>query len=334
MRAVSLLSGGLDSLLATRMMIEQGLEVHALNFVTTFCTCTPKSSSCSAATSAVRQLGIELKVLDNTEGLIGAVKSPRFGYGRNMNPCLDCRILMFSRAREHMEEIGAEFLITGEVLGERPMSQHRDALRLIEKESGLSGLIVRPLSAALLEPSIPEQKGWVDRQAMLAISGRSRRPQMELAESFELHDYPCPAGGCRLTDPQFAARIRDLLEHRPDFTINDTRLLKVGRHFRLSPHTKAVVGREEPENERLTALAEPADVSMEPAEVPGPLTVLRGESQEPMLQLAAAITARYTSKAPDESAVRVALIGGPPQGRILEVMPAGDDELDALRIGA
>ena len=209
MRAVALLSGGLDSLLAIKVMLEQGVEVEALNFVSVFCTCTPKSSSCSAARSAVRQLGVPLKALNTSKQFLEVVKSPKHGYGRNLNPCLDCRILMFRQARTYLRKTGASFVITGEVLGERPMSQRREAMKLIEAEAGLEGLVVRPLSAALLEPTIPEQKGWIDRSRLLKIRGRSRKPQIELARTYGLTDYPCPAGGCLLTDAGFAGRMMD-----------------------------------------------------------------------------------------------------------------------------
>jgi tRNA-specific 2-thiouridylase len=329
-RAVSLLSGGLDSLLATKVMLEQGLEVHAINFVTAFCTCTPKGSSCSAAVSAVRQLGIGLKTVNNSRPLIEAVKHPRYGYGSNMNPCLDCRILMFGSAREYMEEIGASFIITGEVLGERPMSQRRDAMMLIEKAAGLKGLVVRPLSAALLEPSIPELKGWVDRSKLLALHGRSRAPQIELARSYDLRDYPCPAGGCLLTDPGFAARMRDLMTHEPDFGLNDVQLLKSGRHFRLSPAVKAVVGRNEDENARLNNLSREGDALLELVDFPGPLTVVRGPAGEGELALASAITARYT-KGSGQSSVLVRVRGNGRHNE-LRVRPASEEAVGAVRI--
>ncbi|NQT21487.1 MAG: hypothetical protein HQ592_17410, partial [Planctomycetes bacterium] len=215
MRAVALLSGGLDSVLAVRVILDQGIDVEALNYVTVFCTCTPKNSSCSAASTAAAHLGVGLKTINTSRELLGAVKNPRHGYGRNLNPCLDCRILMFLKAKEYMQEIGASFLITGEVLGERPMSQRRDAMAIIERESGLDGLIVRPLCAKALEPSIPEKEGWVDRSKLLGITGRSRKPQIALAESYGINDYPCPAGGCLLTDAGFAARLRALMQHNP-----------------------------------------------------------------------------------------------------------------------
>ena len=226
MKAVMLLSGGLDSLLAARVLLDQGIELEALNFVTAFCNCTPKSRCCSSAASAVQQLGISLKVINSTQDFLKVVRNPAHGYGSNLNPCIDCRILMFRKAADYMRETGASFIVTGEVLGERPMSQRREAMNLIEKEAGLEGLIVRPLSAELLDPSMPEKEGWIDRKKLLAIRGRSRKPQIALAASYGLKDYPCPAGGCLLTDPIFAARMRDLMQHKPAFTVPDVSFSK------------------------------------------------------------------------------------------------------------
>ena len=332
MRAVALLSGGLDSILAVRLILDQGVEVEALNFLSVFCTCTPRSSSCSAAKSAVRQLGVDLKVTNTTDEFLEIVKRPKHGYGRNLNPCLDCRIMMFRRAGEHMRKTGASFLVTGEVLGERPMSQRRDAMRIIEKEAGLDGLIVRPLSAALLEPSIPEKEGWIDRSKLLAIAGRSRKPQIALAKSYSINDYPCPAGGCLLTVPSFTERMRDLMRFTPDFCLSDVRLLKVGRHFRLSDSAKAVVARNDVENDQLLELTTDDDVLMETADFTGPLTVVRGEAGDEDLLFSAAITARY-SKTNGRDDVRVVLTSkdGSPRGE-LRVSPAEDAGLAGVMI--
>lgn len=328
--AISLLSGGLDSILATRVILDQGVEVEAVNFVSVFCTCTPKTSSCSAAASAVKQLGVGLKTMNTSSEFFEIVKNPKHGYGRNINPCIDCRILMFRKASEYMREVGASFLVTGEVLGERPMSQRRDAMQLIEKESGLEGLIVRPLSAALLEPSIPEKEGWIDRTKLLSIKGKSRKPQIELAKSYGINDYPCPAGGCLLTDAGFAARMRDLMQYTPDFCVNDVQLLRTGRHFRLSRTAKAVVGRDEKENERILALSTAEDSLLEAIDFMGPLTLVRGVETDKDLNLAAAITARY-GKGRALDRVRVSVSGE--ETAMLEVEPAGEDILGELRMG-
>jgi tRNA U34 2-thiouridine synthase MnmA/TrmU len=238
MKAIALLSGGLDSTLAAKVVMQQGIELEALNFLTVFCTCTHRGESCLASQKAVDSLGIPLRVFNVSEEYLEVVKHPRHGYGSNMNPCIDCRIFMLRRAKAYMESVGASFIVTGEVLGQRPMSQRKDSMCLIEKEAGLEGSILRPLSAKFLPASIPEKEGWVDRERLLNIQGRSRKPQIKLADHFGIQDYPCPAGGCLLTDPGFSKRMRDLILHHPDFSLNDVHLLKVGRHFRLSPKVK------------------------------------------------------------------------------------------------
>ena len=230
-KAIALLSGGLDSTLAVRLILDQGIEVQALSFVTPFCTCNRKGR-CEAKKVAV-EFGIPIRTVALTEEFFPLLRNPKHGYGRGMNPCLDCRILMFSLAKENLEEMGAEFVLTGEVLGQRPMSQHLRAMRIIDRESGLEGRVLRPLSAHLLPPTMPERQGIVQREKLLGIRGRSRREQMALARGYGIADYPCPAGGCRLTEPGFARRMRDLVAHRMDFDLNDVSLLKVGRHFRL-----------------------------------------------------------------------------------------------------
>jgi tRNA-specific 2-thiouridylase len=250
-----------------------------------------------------------------------------------MNPCLDCRILMFSRARERMEEMEAAFVFTGEVLGERPMSQRREAMRLIERESGLDGRLLRPLSARLLPPTIPEKEGLVDRDKLLAIEGRSRKPQMALAEQYNINDYPCPAGGCRLTDPGFARRMRDLVRHKENFDLNDVNLLKVGRHFRLSPEAKAVVGRNQEENHRILALAKEGDILFEVQDWGSPITLLRGQASEKEIHLAAAITVRYSDALGEASEVVVRY--GSDYATLDEILRASslkEDQLTELRV--
>jgi len=293
-KAIALLSGGLDSILATRIILEQGIEVEAVNFLTVFCTCTARGKTCLASKSAADKLGIKLKVFEISKEYLEVVKKPKYGYGAHLNPCLDCRIFMFKKAGQYMREIGAQFLITGEVLGERPMSQRKEAMRIIERDSGLEGLILRPLCARLLEPTIPEKEGLVNREKLLCIKGRSRKPQIELAVQFGINDYPCPSGGCLLTDPGFSRRMKDLMEHNPDFDLNDVQLLKLGRHFRLSPQTKLIVGRNEEENTKLLNLSKDKDIFLQPFEIKGPVGVLRGLVDENILSLASSIIARYS----------------------------------------
>lgn len=298
-KAIALLSGGLDSILAVKLMLDQGIEVTAVNFLTTFCTCTNKGCE-HAGTKAARTLKVHLKIFHMAEEYLEVVKNPKHGYGSNMNPCLDCRILLFRKAKEYMSQIGASFIITGEVLGERPMSQRRDAILLIEKEAGLKGLIVRPLSAKAFEPTIPEIEGIVDRNKLLDISGRSRKPQIALAREFGINDYPCPAGGCLLTDPGFAGRMKDLIKHN-SLNMADVKLLKIGRHFRLSGDAKLVIGRDEKENEALKAHIKDGDICFELKDIAGPLSILRGGEDESLLKLAANIAAYHTKNRNDKT---------------------------------
>jgi hypothetical protein len=312
------------------LILEQGIEVEALNFVTPFCTCSRGGGGC-AARRAADEAGIPCKTIAVTEELFGVIKNPKHGYGSEMNPCLDCRTLMFSKAKQRMEETGAAFVFTGEVLGQRPMSQHRRAMHIIERESGLEGRLLRPLSARLLEPTIPEKEGLVDRARLLAIQGRSRKPQMTLAEAHSIRDYPCPAGGCRLTDPNFARRMRDLMRFNGGFGLNDVNLLKVGRHFRLSPKTKAVAGRDESENRRIIGLAQDGDHLFEVKGFGSPITLLRGRADEGGIRLVAAITARYSDADGDEVQVtygrRYAALS-----ESISVSPAPEDTLAELRL--
>lgn len=293
-KAISLLSGGLDSILATRLILEQGIEVEAINFLTVFCTCTRRGNNCLASKSAADKLGIKLKVFEVSKEYLEIVKNPEYGYGSNLNPCLDCRIFMLKKAGQYMREVGASFLITGEVLGERPMSQRKDAMRIIEKDSRLEGLILRPLSARLLEPTIPEKSGLINRDKLLAIKGRSRKPQIQLAKQLNINDYPCPAGGCLLTDSGFTKRMKDLINHKKVFTVNDVKLLKVGRHFRFDSQAKLIVGRNKEENDKLLNLAKENDLCFYPTQVKGPIGIGRGIFSEDDIIVASSIVARYS----------------------------------------
>ncbi len=331
-KAVALLSGGLDSILATKLILEQGIEVEALNFLTVFCTCTPANQGCLASRSAAERLGIKLKVIEASQEYLEILKKPKFGYGANMNPCLDCRILFFKKAKEYMQETNASFLITGEVLGERPMSQRREALRLIERETGLEGLILRPLSARLLEPTIPEEKGWVDRERLLSIQGRCRKPQIRLAKDLAINDYPCPSGGCLLTDPAFSRRVKDLIKYKSDFDLNDVVLLKLGRHFRLSPQAKLIVGRNEKENNSLLNLAKKDDLCLYPVKIKGPTGILRGKLIEELICTCAGIIARYSDNNGNKQ-IEIAYRRVPyAQEEVLRVNALSQEKLSSWRI--
>lgn len=303
MKAIALLSGGLDSTLAAKLILQQGIEVEAVSFSTVFSASSTESSP-RASEKAANALGIRLKVFEISKEYLQLLKRPQYGYGKNLNPCIDCRIFMLNKTKEYMRERGASFLITGEVLGERPMSQHRNALMIIDRDAEVKGSVLRPLSARLLEPTIPEKEGWVDREKLLDFRGRSRKPQIALAHELNIRDYPSPAGGCLLTDPGFSRRMKDLMESNPHFTINDVQLLKIGRHFRFSPKSKLIVGRNESENMRLTQLMEAEDIIFNVADFPSALSILRGEPTEDELSKSAAIAAWY-SKARQLSKVKV-----------------------------
>jgi tRNA-specific 2-thiouridylase len=299
-KALALFSGGLDSILAAKIMLEQGIEVEALNFTSPFITFTGENAGCeSEAVRVAHELNMPIKIMHMGKEYLEIIGKARHGYGKGMNPCIDCRIYWLRKAKEYMAEIGADFVITGEVLGQRPMSQRRDTLRLIEKESGLEGLLLRPLSARHFAPTIPEQEGWVDRSRLRAIQGRSRKEQMQLAEELGIKNYPCPAGGCLLTEVSFVPKVRDVFDHAEELNIRDFQLLKVGRHFRVGNRTKVIVGRNEAENQTLEKMLLPGEACIRWIEGSGPLGVLTGDRDEAMLATAAKILLRYTKAAPD-----------------------------------
>ncbi len=334
-KAIALLSGGLDSILAVKIILEQKIEIEAVNFLTVFCTCTAKGKTCLASKSAADKLGIKLKVFEVSKEYFEIIKNPKYGYGRNMNPCLDCRIFMFKKAGQYMVETGAKFLVTGEVLGERPMSQRKDAMRIIERDSGLGGLILRPLSAKLLEPTVPEKEGLVDREKLLSIQGRSRKPQMQLAAEFGINDYPCPAGGCLLTDSEFASKMRDLIRHKPDFSVNDVRLLRAGRHFRLTPESKLIVGRNQEENNRLLDLASDGDLCFQPVKEKGPVGIGKGVFTDGSILIAASIIARYSDDSDEGEAGQLEVAYGRipnKEDNSIKTSSLNQKRLDELRI--
>lgn len=270
-RALGLVSGGLDSMLAAAVLREQGLEVAGVVFVTPF-------FGPERAREAALQLGISLFELDITEPYLPLLHNPPRGFGKCHNPCIDCHILMLREAGPLMEAQGFHFLFTGEVLGQRPMSQHRGALALVARKSGYPELVLRPLSARLLPPTRPEVLGWVDREGLLDLSGRGRKRQMELASRYGIGQYPSPAGGCLLTDPGYAARLKELLARTDQPGRRDLELLKWGRHFRLPGGVKAVVGRTQRENEAISRLLVPGDLVLKVQGYPGPLVLVPGGS--------------------------------------------------------
>jgi len=307
-KAVALLSGGLDSNLAVRMMQEQGVEVEAIAVKTPFCDFDCGKGCGHRVKEVAIDLGINLKTVYFGEEYLKMLKDPKYGYGSGMNPCIDCRGMMYNAAKEHMEKIGADFIITGEVLGQRPMSQNGNALKIIENETQTSGKIVRPLSFKHLPLTEAESTGLVKREKLGDIKGRSRRIQLQLAKKYDIIDPPNAAGGCLLTDPAFSKRVRDLYDHSKDTPdINDVELLKIGRHFRLSDNTKLIVGRNKIENEILESLKLDDDIIFEVSNHVGPTCILRTKKQsENEIEIAASTALRYSDSPKDNlSNVRV-----------------------------
>jgi len=293
-KAVVLLSGGLDSAIAAKLLVDQGIDVIGLNFHSPFCICNSKAQSfeCSAVLFA-QKIGIPCKMIQKGDEYLELVKHPRFGYGKNINPCIDCRIHILKESKNYADQIGAKFIITGEVLGQRPKSQTMNAMKLIEKESGLEGLLLRPLSAGLLPETIPEKEGWVDRQKLLAIQGRQRNVQVELGQKYELIRQYCAGGGCLLTDQHFAAKVRDYLQYNNPPKMDDMRFLKLGRHFRIN-NVKIIVGRDETENKSLSSWARASDVVIDLKGLKCPTTLIEAPKTQEDLNFAAQLTLYYS----------------------------------------
>lgn len=328
MKALALLSGGLDSILATKLVLDQGIEVVAVTFILPVV-----AERDDYAGKTAKRFGIPLIRVEVGDEYLDVIRNPKYGYGSGMNPCIDCRIYMLREAKKLAQEIEAQFIVTGDVLGERPMSQYRKALMLEEKEAGLENLILRPLSARLLPETIPEREGWVDRNTLLAIWGKSRKPQIALAEKFGLKDeYPSPSGGCLLTNKEFASKVRDLFAHKEKATTQDVLLLRIGRHFRVAS-SKIIVGRNEEENKLLLELKNPADYAFEVPGCGSPLTILEcseTKSKE-AIELAAKLTARYSDAGADKREVLVEYWNGAGKMTIV-VTPLDEQRVAQLRI--
>jgi tRNA-specific 2-thiouridylase len=286
-KAIALFSGGLDSILAFKVIAEQGIEVLGVTFETPF-------FGAAKARMTAEKIGLPLVVLDITAEHLQMLRAPRYGFGRNMNPCIDCHTLMLRIAGRRMEEEGFDFVFTGEVLGERPMSQGKQSLYVVAKNAGYPDRILRPLSAQLLPETEPERSGKVDRNRLCDIRGRGRKRQMEMAVHYGITSYPPPAGGCFLTDPIFARRLRDLFSRHPEHRLRDIELLKVGRHFRLTDTTKVVVGRNAGDNGTIERLAEACDALIRVDQFPGPTVLVPGGGDEETRRLAAGLCARYS----------------------------------------
>jgi tRNA-uridine 2-sulfurtransferase len=324
-KALGLLSGGLDSTLAVKLILEQGIEVEAINFVTPFCQC--RKGGCGAV-EAAKTFKIPLKMISAGTDYLRVVRNPRFGYGKNLNPCVDCRIFMLKKAKKYAQEIGAQFIFTGEVLGQRPMSQHKPALDLIEREAGLAGKILRPLSGKLLPETEAEAKGFVDKAALRDIRGRSRKPQIEMTKEFNITNYPCAGGGCLLTDHEFASKMQDLFVHSKRVTIKEVNLLKVGRHFRFGEN-KIIVGRNQAENMVLQERKTKADYYFEVPNCGSPTTLLKGPKSAVAIAKAAGLTAYHSDK---KTGQVTAKYGTSKLSREITVLVPSQVEVDALRI--
>ena len=306
---MGLFSGGLDSILACRIVADQGIRVQALKFITPFFDHALLSQKQRYQDEIRTKFGLDVELVDLSDGYLELLHNPSHGFGRNFNPCIDCKIMMLTRARELMDRYGASFIVTGEVLGQRPMSQRRDTLNIIERDAVCKDILLRPLSAQLMKLTLPERQGWVDRDRLCAFAGRGRKPQIALARKLGITEFPAPAGGCVLTDPNLASRIERFYNEmftigRAAFQVNDIKLLLVGRQFRLPGGHWLVLGRNEHENEHITGLRDPDDWLMLMPERPGPTGLLRrlppdihGTSQERLiLEQAAGLIVHYGKK--------------------------------------
>jgi len=319
-KAIALFSGGLDSILACRLVARQGIDITAVKFVTPFFDYDLLLNP-SYPLVIKEKYGIEVMVRDVSDEYFALLRAPAHGYGKHFNPCLDCKIFMMTKARRMMEELGAAFLISGEVVGQRPMSQRRDALRVVERDSGCHGLLLRPLCAKHLDPTQAEIDGLVDRTRLGDFAGRGRSKQIALAREMGLVDYPTPAGGCVLTDVNVSHRIKRFYEENETIRVADMRLLTVGRHFALPGGAWLVMGRGEAENEKIVALAEPTDTTLKLIDRPGPTAVVRNLLDSRDLELAGGLVARYGKKGED---------GRPIAGQVECLGPAGSTVIDGV----
>ena len=323
-RALGLSSGGLDSILSALILRDQGIEVEWIAFETPF-------FSSAKACHAAYKTKIPITTKNITEIYLKMLKNPPCGYGRHMNPCMDCHALMFSLAGTIMQNKGFNFVFSGEVSGQRPMSQTKSSLRYVEKHSGIEGYILRPLSAKRLPLTIPEKEGLVNRELLLNISGRSRKPQIKLAEKFGITEYPNPAGGCLLTDKGYSDRLKDLFEHQEIYTEKDLHLLKYGRHLRLDNNTKLIIGRTKFDNEKIIKYHNPSwDTIIKVKNFPGPIVLVPHRAGKDIIIKAASICAGY-SKAPDNTNVDVH-VAAPIKSETIKVTKISPEEVKGLLI--
>ena len=337
-KAVALISGGLDSMLAAKVVLEQGIQVEGINFFTGFCV--------EGHTHAIRkqdqnkpkrnnslwvaeQLGIPLHIIDIVEEYKNTVINPKFGYGQNLNPCLDCKIFMINKAKEWASDNGFDFIITGEVIGQRPKSQRKDTMNTVLNETHTHDILLRPLCAKNLNPTLPEREGWIDREKLYGFSGRGRKPQMALAAEFGFKDYAQPAGGCCfLTDKYYSAKLADLWQHRgsKEYELDDIMLLKVGRHIRPKDSFKLIIAREDGENRYLEGYKKQFD-HMICTTHGGPLVLVDGTISPEDRALAASIVARF-GQGKNADKVNVQLTQKDGTAYLIPVKPIASENLD------
>ncbi|MFH1441461.1 MAG: tRNA 4-thiouridine(8) synthase ThiI [Candidatus Omnitrophota bacterium] len=334
MKAIALVSGGLDGILAARLMQKSGIEVILVYFNIPFHQKEKALFSNAKDKIAIinSNLGREAVIVDISTDFFALLLNPKHGYGSNMNPCIDCKILMLKKAKELMLQQEASFIVTGEVLGQRPMSQTKRNFLIMDKECGLEGLVLRPLSAQLLPKTIPEEQGWVNKDFLLDFNSRSRKPQLALAEKFKISDYLAAGGGCLLTEPEFIKKIKDLISHG-ELNTDNVELLKTGRHFRISETAKLIVGRDERENKELENAAKENDfLFIPPGNVAGPTSLARGILNEDLIRLCCSITCYYCNNK-DKSILKIGfkkIQAG--EENILEVNPLENKILSGMRI--
>ena len=322
-KALSLLSGGLDSQLAVCVLKDQGIDVHGITFESPF-------FKAGQARKAAEWLKIPLHIVDFTQEILALLKDPPHGFGAGMNPCIDCHSQMIRKAGGIMKEMGFHFLSTGEVLNQRPMSQKRKSLAIVTEESGCGDFLVRPLSAKLLPETEPERRGWVDREKLLAIEGRNRKAQYKLAGRYGLKDIPQPAGGCKLTEPNFCKRLQELKNHEGLSDVRAIDLLRIGRQFRLSNSIRLIVGRDQAENESLEKIARAEDILIKIDAMPGPTCILSSSAVECEIVTAAGICAGYSDC---QAGIPVKIgVSSSAGSRVVEVLPKAREEFEMLRI--
>jgi tRNA-specific 2-thiouridylase len=332
--AIGLYSGGLDSILAVKLIADQGFQVILVRFISPLFE--GRQHDVSILNSILPAESFRFQEVSLGTDFLHIIRSPEYGYGKNLNPCLDCKIFMVKKAGEILREHDGAFIFTGEVLGQRPMSQRRDALHVIGRDSGLGRYLLRPLCARLLPPTAAEESGLIRRKSLLDISGRSRKRQMELAKEFGISSYPTPAGGCLLTDVSFVRRFKAILAEKDDRgdqgILEDLPLLKVGRHFLIRPGVRLIVGRNYTENQKVMMHGKKNGWLFRVINAPGPIALAQGNLEDADFQLAASITARYSDAKVNES-IQVSFgLNGSGKNQALTVSPIEDYLLDRYRI--